>query len=81
MTNAQKFSRGTPVHVRAAMEVEPAALLPPAPPQPPRPVLRVDVADRGVGIASKDIVRIFAPYEHADAEQARRGAAVGAALL
>ena len=69
------------MHVRATMEVEPAARLPPAPPQPPRPVLRVDVSDRGVGIAPEDIERIFAPYEHADSEQARRGAAVGAALM
>jgi signal transduction histidine kinase len=66
-----KFSRGFRVEVTVSMEVEPPAQLPPAPPQPPRPVLRVDVSDRGVGLSPDEVERIFKPYEHAAPEKAR----------
>jgi signal transduction histidine kinase len=64
-----KFSRGSRVEVRLTMEVEPPAQLPPAPPQPPRPMLRVDVSDRGVGLSPEELERIFKPYEHAAPEK------------
>jgi hypothetical protein len=70
-----KFSRGSQTRVSATMELEPSAQLPPAPPQPCRRVLRVDVADRGIGLSPEDCTRMFRAYEHAAPEQAR--AAIG----
>ena len=71
VTNALKFCRGSLVEVTTRMEVEPAARLPLTPPLLPRPLLCVDVADRGVGLTAADCDRIFLPYEHAAAEKAR----------
>ena len=72
VTNAQKFSRGSLTRVTVTIEEEPPAqLLLPPPSLPPRPVLRVDVADRGVGLSPEECHRMFMPFEHAAPEQAR----------
>jgi hypothetical protein len=68
-----KFSRGSQTRVSLHVEEEPPAqvLLPP-PSLPPRPVLRVDVADRGVGMTQAECERMFHPFEHAAPEKVRR---------
>jgi PAS domain S-box-containing protein len=63
-TNAVKFANNTRVTVRVALE-EP----PPDAPPPTLHTLRVDVEDRGVGVAPADFERIFAKYERAPQEQ------------
>jgi hypothetical protein len=67
-----KFSRGLQTRVSLHVEEEPPAqvLLPP-PSLPPRPVLRVDVADRGVGMTQAECERMFLPFEHAAPEKVR----------
>jgi hypothetical protein len=69
-----KFSRGSLTRVTVSIEEEPPAQLSlPPPSRPRRPVLRVDVADRGVGLSPEECQRMFLPFEHAAPEQARVG--------
>ncbi len=77
VTNAMKFSRGSLTRVTVFIEEEPPAQLSlPPPSRPRRPVLRVDVADRGVGLSPEECQRMFLPFEHAAPEQARVGCCV-----
>ena len=74
-----------PTAASAAVKLEPdsppALNLPPAPP-PPGAMLRITVADTGIGIAPKDQQRIFQEFEQVDSSYTRQqqGTGLGLAL-